>query len=343
MDSSHFDAALNHWRELPVAGQCSGLLLGNGASRAIWRDFAYDSLFERAQKVRNRPLSQTDLALFKSMGTQSFEQVLGALNTTVRVNAALAVSASGPLNRYYAIKEALIHAMRSVHIPWRLVKETTLQQINAELRRYSTIYTTNYDLLSHWAVWHAPDGFDDMLDVDQGFDASAASPAAANHRIFYLHGGLHLVKNRDGTTRRRAAAASELLDGFAINVPGDTPLFINEGPSEEKLRSIRSSDYLSRCLHELAQRQGPLCVFGHQLGENDAHIVRAVQSAKVGHVAVAIFPLSDAWICSQKAHYTQVLGEFADVTFFDATTHPLGAPGLNVPVEKQGPGWRSRA
>ncbi|MNO77479.1 hypothetical protein D3C76_685920 [compost metagenome] len=341
MELAPFDATLATWPDLQATCNCTGLLVGNGASRAVWRNFAYDSLFELAQKVRNKPLGQTDLALFKAMGTENFEQVLSALNTTVKVNAALAISSSSPLNRYYAIKEALIHAVRSVHIPWKLIQPTTLQALNDELRNYRTVYSTNYDLLNHWAILHNPQGFEDLLPDDGGFDIS--NTAHQGNRVLHLHGGLHLIKNIDGSTRKRNAAGSSLLDGFAINTPGDVPLFVSEGTAQDKLSAIRDSDYLNWCYGELARHQGALCIFGHRLGSADQHILHAIQQAGIKTLAISIYPLSEASIISQKQHFT---GLFANqgtrLEFFDSKTHPLGATALNVPVELLGPTKRKR-
>lgn len=342
MELDSLDASLATWPDLQTICNCTGLLVGNGASRAIWRNFAYDSLFERAQKVRNKPLGQTDLALFKAMGTSNFEQVLSALNTTVRVNAALAISSSSPLNRYYAIKEALIHAVRSVHIPWKLVQPSTLQALNAELRNYRTIYSTNYDLLNHWAIMDTPEGFEDLFRADSAFDIS--NTAAQGSRILYLHGGLHLIKNLDGSTRKRSAAGSSLLDGFAINTPGDVPLFVSEGSVQDKVSAIHDSDYLSWCHGELAGHEGALCILGHRLGPEDQHIVHGILQAGVKTLAISIHPLSEASIISQKQHYARLFaGQDVHLAFFDSTTHPLAAAELNVPVELLGPGKRRRS
>jgi hypothetical protein len=38
----------------------SPVLVGNGASRAVWDDFGYDSLFENARTVEEKPLSQSE-------------------------------------------------------------------------------------------------------------------------------------------------------------------------------------------------------------------------------------------------------------------------------------------
>ncbi|WP_123483103.1 DUF4917 family protein, partial [Pseudomonas protegens] len=99
---------------------------------------------ENARTVDEKPLSQSELSVFEALQTRSFEQVLGALKTTSRVNKALAVSSAAPRNRYYAIKEALINTVHAVHIPWRLVQEQSLAAINQELRRYPTVFTSNY-------------------------------------------------------------------------------------------------------------------------------------------------------------------------------------------------------
>ncbi|PWB33325.1 DUF4917 domain-containing protein [Pseudomonas sp. SDI] len=331
MSAADFDATLAPWPQLKRSHPCSGLLLGNGASRAVWRPFAYFSLFELAQRVRNKPLGLTDQALFKSLDTELFEPVLSALNTTVQVNAALAISSSAPLNRYYAIKEALIHAVRSVHIPFRLLPAANLLAINAELRSYRSVFSSNYDLLGHWAVRAAPEGFQSLFDEEGDFDV--ARTHGSGTRMLYLHGGLHLLKTQDGGTRQRAAEGSQLLNGFAINTPGDVPLFVNEGLSDDKLRAIRASDYLTWCYAELAAHHEGLCVFGQHLDQADRHLLRAIREAQPAHVAVGILPVSEAAIVSQKQHYTRLFeGAAAELLFFDASTHPLGDAALNVPA-----------
>ena len=93
------DATLEDWNALRAANDFQGLLVGNGASRAVWDDFGYDSLFENARTVEEKPLSPSELAVFDALQTRSFEQVLGALKTTSRVNKALAVSSAAPRNR----------------------------------------------------------------------------------------------------------------------------------------------------------------------------------------------------------------------------------------------------
>ncbi len=326
------DAHLPSWQALNDRHPCTALLLGNGASRAVWKPFGYFSLFEEAQRVRHKALGVSDQALFKSLGTELFEPVLSTLNTTVRANAALAINSTAPLNRYYSIKEALIHATRAVHIPWALMPSNTLATINQALRSYRNVYTSNYDLLLPWAVSQAPEGFATLFDEQGFFDVRRT--ASEGTRVVHLHGGLHLLKLPDGTTRQRSAECAELLDGFAVNIPGEVPLFVNESRSEEKLRAIRASDYLSWGLGQLAGEREGLCLFGQHLDASDQHLLEAIRQARPAHLSIAIRPLSEASIINQKQHFMQ---RFADlpgtpVHFFDAASHPLGNPALAVAV-----------
>lgn len=331
MQFTDFDAVLADWTQLQGTLSCTGLLLGNGASLAVWKNFAYDSLFELAQTTRNKPLSPTELALFKSMETENFEPVLSALKVAMRVNAALTISSSSPRNRYFAIKEALIHGIRSAHIPWRLMQPSTIAHVSKALSQYSTVYSTNYDLLAYWAVLHGAQPFDDLFDDDAEFNLHRTHSSAT--RILYLHGGMHLVKNFDGTARKLQSSESTLLGSFAINALDDVPLFVCEGSSHDKMKIIRGSDYLSFCHAQLAQHQGALCIFGHALGKQDRHILHAVLQARPKTLAISILPRSEAFIQHQKRHYSALFeGQNIELKFFDATTHPLGDPQLSVPL-----------
>ncbi|WP_260963178.1 DUF4917 family protein [Pseudomonas citri] len=336
-DFQEYDARLEDWEPLRADVPFSGLLVGNGASRAVWDDFGYDSLFENARTVEEKPLGPSELSVFDALQTRSFEQVLGALKTTSRVNKALAVSSAAPRNRYYAIKEALINTVHAMHIPWRLVQPSTLAALNQELARYRTVFTTNYDLLHHWAIEQGNDTITDLfVGQDPSFDLSQVTTDKT--RLLYLHGGLHLVRNQDGTARRLTSTEGTLLGNFAINntlkTLDDVPLFVNEGTRQDKLKTIRSSDYLSFCYGQLLEHGDNLCLFGHALGEQDGHIVDALRLAAPKVVAISIYPRSPAFIQHQKRHYAKLFqGLEMQLRFFDAKSHPLGDPKLSVPVE----------
>jgi hypothetical protein len=71
------------WMDLKDQGW-SGILVGNGASRAVWDKFGYSSLIQKAQSNEiAHPLTTNDMLVFTGLGTQNFERVLAALSTTV--------------------------------------------------------------------------------------------------------------------------------------------------------------------------------------------------------------------------------------------------------------------
>ena len=190
---------------------------------------------------------------------------------------------------------------------------------------------------NYWALQHHSVAIDDLFNGANAFFVLSES-ATDKPRLLYLHGGLHLVRNQDGTARKLTSTEGTLLGSFAINntikTLDDVPLFVTEGPSADKLKTIRSSDYLSFCYEQLLGHGDSLCIFGHALAEQDAHIVRALRLAKPKTVAISIYPRSAAFVQHQKRHYAQVFdGTGAELRFFDAKTHALGSPKLSVPVE----------
>lgn len=332
-----FDTELEDWNVLRTSAPCSGLLIGNGASMAVWHDFFYDSLFDKAKSVAEKPLSQTELSVFEALSTRNFEHVLSALKTASKVNKALAINSASPRKRYYAIKEALINSTQDVHIPWRLMQPETLACWNQELTRYATVYCSNYDLLTPWAIMQAPKGFNDLFD-NATFELGAALTKSKATRVLYLHGGLHLVKNQEGKARKINATEAVLLSNFAINhsisALDDVPLFVSESTSDDKRKSIRHSDYLSFCHEQLMAHKDSLCIFGHSLGEQDQHLIDALRQAPLKTLCISIYPRSEAFIRFQKNHYTALFAEKnLTLRFYNAKTHPLGYTKHSVPVE----------
>src|SRR5690606_2616734 len=115
---------------------------------------------------------------------------------------------------------------------------------------------------------------------DEEFDASNVEIWGKCTKVLYLHGGLHLYHLPYGATFKRSATIqANLLDLFGTPYKnGAVPLFISEGTSEDKLRSIYGSDYLSFAFAQFARYRGPTVVFGHGLGDSDAHLVNAMRA-----------------------------------------------------------------
>jgi hypothetical protein len=339
-------ADLPAWDEVRTQRDWSGLLIGNGASQAVWGRFAYQSLFEvaRSATVANA-LTAEDQTIFGRLGTTNFESVLGALRTAGIIAEALHLDRGVVAERYVNIRRALIDAVNQVHVPWKQVPASTLSAIRKVLLNHRWVFSTNYDLLVYWAVMAESSRPKDMKDyfwgsLDEVPDFFGFSPWDVDvsedvTKVIYLHGGLHLYELPHGTSAKRVATADQnLLEIFSdyAGVDPDVapiPLFVAEGDANDKLQAIGNSDYLSFAYQMLRGYGRPLVVFGHSLSDTDTHIVNALGSFRQRALAISILPGSEEQIRQQKAAYFEALPN-AVLSFFDATTHPLGSPELRI-------------
>jgi len=337
--NSSINANLDSWQKIESKFNKGGILLGNGFSCAVWDKFGYSSLYEKAcsedGEVQN-PLSSEDKQLFNSMNTRNFERILSILSSTSAVNKIFGQDYELFNNRYEHIKTALGEAVRAVHVPWNRVDKQVLTKIRKELKNYKYVYSTNYDLLIYWAVMSEGDGVgfkDYFWSPERVFDITDTEVYDDSvTRILYLHGALHLYRDPDSerTYKHTNKGFQNLLD--ILNVP----LFITEGSSSDKLRSIRSSDYLSFAYNRLLQHSDPLVIFGHSLGESDEHLIKAIRTGKTKKIAISIQSHHDIdKILQKKALYLNLCNGFShdrrpELFFFDAATHPLGLPEIKV-------------
>lgn len=328
--SHRIDGSLVTWETLKGTFANGGILIGNGASVAIWPGFEYASLYEIAcDGDLEGHLNEDEIALFRQLGTKNFELVLSALNTSQVVLDALRQSSTLVQERYSQIRTALVASVHKVHVPWLAVVESTLDEINAELRNYQSVFSTNYDLLVYWSIMRDATSFRDFFWGPR-FDLANTAIWGKCTKAYYLHGGLHLYKGMFGETIKRVAPEGlNLLDVFGTPFePNTSPLLVAEGTAREKLQSIYMSDYLSFAYSALCRHKGPLVVFGHGWGDSDAHIATAIAASHATEVAVAMLPSEDpASIVRQKARVIEKLPD-TKLHFFDGTTHPLGAGGL---------------
>jgi Domain of unknown function (DUF4917) len=328
---SHLDANLNTWEKLASSSKYTRLLIGNGASLSIWDDFSYPSLYEVAKSENPQSrLSSEDLSLFDSLGKKNFEHVLSALAITRLLKSGLGENSDSISERYSSIQNALVEAVKSKHVPWLKVIDETLISICNSFLKYKYVYSTNYDLLAYWAIMKEPEKIKDFLWSRQ-FNLANTGLWGSPTVILYLHGGLHLYRTLLGETLKRQSTNSQnLLDLFGRPMEEDAvPLFIAEGTSKDKLRSIYHSDYLTFAYTLLVHHKGPLCIFIHSLGDSDQHIIEAIKKAQIPILAFSIKADSEDEVISKKAALIHKLPGVT-IKFFDATTHPLGSPKLKI-------------
>lgn len=325
------DATLLNWADLGIEG-ADGLLIGNGASQAIWKRFRYASLYEEAKSEElDHPLSEADQAMFAAFSTTNFERVLEALLGTQKVLDALDHDYPQVRERYEGIRMGLVEAVQKVHVKWADVPEDVRKRFAGILRGYRYVYSTNYDLLIYWAIMSVDaHGFTDHF-FDEAFDLSDTEISDSDWtRIFYLHGALHLFRHGSRTFKRRRRPFENLLELFGDpHDEGAIPLFVSEGSSEEKIATINTSDYLGFAYNRFANHDGTLVVFGHSLGDHDAHLLTAMSRREGREIAIGLVPDTEERTIFQKARLMEKLPE-AELLFYDSTTHPLGAEDMRV-------------
>lgn len=333
--SSRVSGALQDWATLESRYKWSGILLGNGGSRAVWEEFKYPSLYARARTAVSNPLTADDVEVFEALATRNFEEVLESLRVSQIVCRQQRHAWGEVRRRYQSIRRALIEAVKSVHVRWADIPDATLDRIRNALRQYDFVYSTNYDLIAYWAIMSGDaKGFRDYFwGARSQFDITDTSARAGLTRVLYLHGGLHIYRLPSGTTAKRSPRHGlNLLDLVGTNFRGtDTPLFITEGNAAAKLSSIRRSAYLSFVYKSFAEHEGALIVFGQALAASDGHLLGPMRRWGRRRIAVAVLPGSRAAVVERKAQLIQRLPK-AELLFFNALTHPLGDPELRVTV-----------
>lgn len=330
------DDNLFSWEKVAKRCHWDAILLGNGASRAIWDDFGYATLYAKAQSdTIDKPLTKEDVAIFDAMKTMNFELVMATLTATTTICGVLGIDCGILSERYESIRQALIQAVQAVHLPWsEAQKKPILKAIRDELCAYRSVYTTNYDLILYWAIMAEPKG-EPFIDY---FWSGYFNPTdtdvyqeATKTKVLYIHGALHLYRINSGQIVKRTATGTEnLLDLFALPMEhGGIPLFISEGTSDDKLAAIHRSDYLAFAYKEFAAHSSPLVIFGHSLGDSDAHLLTAMRKWRRRPIAISVYPSTPEETVATKARIMRELPE-ADILFFDATTHPLGKSDLKI-------------
>lgn len=308
------------------------LLLGNGFSMNLWDGFSYKSMFDNA--VFTPP---ADL-LFSQLDTTNFEQVLECIHHAKLTEDALGTPSKKTVLLYEEVRDTLFQEVNDSHVAWNDMGITRFNGIAASILAHDKVFTTNYDLTLYWSMLQ---GADPNLWGDLFWNQGAVFDRLNADRfddrrtlVYYLHGAIHLWRNRAGVCGKWTSAQSNLLQ-VLNNYRATTekqPMFVSEGTSKRKLTSIRRSEYLTFCLTELEDDNANTVVFGQGLGREDLHVLRALNLGPQRRIAVGMYPgRSEKKVQEEKAHIVSAL-DHQRVVFFDSTTHPLGDPNLHIAI-----------
>lgn len=295
---------IKEWRELEDE-DWNSLLLGNGASIAVSKQFCYGTLYEVAEK---EGMLRDAKNIFEKLKTTDFERALLACWYAKVVNESLVGSSNIVDCAYESIRTALIGAVKKVHSPFRSISGH-LKQIHNFMSKFQTVFSLNYDLIVYWAMMEGnkeclfrfKDCFIDGIFSDNVDSIIIKYPSKArglDTLVFYPHGNLILAEDFSYNERKLMVnGGGDLLTTIGRKWKDGNlkPIFVSEGTSSEKLASIGRSRYLTIVYERLIPTKvgEGLVVYGWGMQDNDRHILDAIKLGSMNRMAVSVFRSKD--------------------------------------------------
>jgi hypothetical protein len=318
--------AIYQWSEISN-NFCDGLLLGNGASIAIHRQFGYPGLFAAAQEHNH--ITPQVAAVFAAFGVDDFELVLRRLWQAKVVNETLNIAAGRVEEAYTQVRTALIETVREVHISHDDAS-VHLVPIYTFMQNFKTVISLNYDLIVYWAAMQSRaklgSWFKDCFGkggvfADDWESKRVPYKATGATLFFYPHGNLALARDIDDEEAKISAGGQDLLSRVleVWEAGGAVPLFVCEGTSEHKVKSIKSSSYLQRVNREVLSAVGPsLVIYGWGLAEQEQHILDGLRRSHCRRIAVSVYRENEAYMRHAEDALMGIGVE--EVVFFDSAS-----------------------
>lgn len=270
----------------------AAIILGNGASISISNNFSYKNLLLKASEIDNFPVS-----IFNTLNTANFESVIYQLDIAQKINKVITPISPqiDQLNKIISdtnitIRQSLI---QSIHPEYSLLSfitasEETIKKLFSYLTQFEYIINLNYDLLIYYILLHQSqnDKFTDFFLPDSTANNKLTFNEEINWlddqaKLYYPHGNIVLGVNISGEEEKIKYHPPETLLQTILNRwSNDTnfyPLFICEGSSTEKIKSISRSYYLNYIYRNILPKlpENIIC-YGWSLSENDEHIIKQI-------------------------------------------------------------------
>lgn len=319
------------------------LLIGNGFSISYDKDiFSYNALSRFLMDSENDTLK----SVFKVFNTQNFELVMEQLDNYVAVSKVLKFPYG--CNKQLEdvakqLKDSLIEAVSAMHPEqvFEIPEENSAacaRFLNEYLQNGGNVFSTNYDLLLYWVMMrneqHPTDGFGREAE-NEGYgeyvkedDIEWSELIWGKHKkdqnVHYLHGSLPLFDTGTEIIKEEYDG-TWILDKIKQRMEkGHFPIFVTAGDAVQKMKHISHNKYLTYCYDCLCNIEGSLITFGFSFGDNDTHIIDAInRAAKYGQrrgdklLSIYVGVFSDADL----AHMQSIESKFeCKVNYFDAKT-----------------------
>ena len=309
----------------------SSILLGNGASVAINEKFKYKSLKESSDINNNTTISK----IFTLFNTEDFEFILRMLYYAYNINKTLANEDTKTTKAYEFIRKNLIDTIRDIHPSCPGDHQKDIDNIGRFLKNFKNVISLNYDLLIYWAMMKGNDDEDQaFMDFFSGGtfadDWESWSQKKTNSTfVFYPHGNLSLYRTKNNDEGKITKTADKTLLDTILNkwtTQNYIPLFVSEGTSNQKVKSIYSSNYLQTVFDSIIPRlKNNLVVYGWAFGKHDKHILKALAKSDINQIAVSVYrqnPNDDKKFCSDVSHsINNTFSKEVPVEFFDASSN----------------------
>lgn len=324
------------WNDIAEKFAGGALLIGNGGSIALSPNFSYKSLYQSGVNSGeiNPRTQETFVGLFKE--DRDFEKLLRRLWAADYINEKFDIEKSERdkvRKPYTETRRALINTIKEIH-PRQEELLNGLLAISRFCSAFSNVFTLNYDLTLAWAAELNNNSAVRVVNYNDGFSLKTKNKKLDSflyngdigHNdvgIYYLHGSLCLCQSRVIKEEKKLSPNNEgdlyfakLTDYWANNEA--QPLFVCEGRSEDKCRSIFRSHYLSAAYDKLKSNKAEsLIIYGWSISKNDQHILDAISNNNsYRRVAVSVRQNNKKY----QAHARQALTKagIEDVCFFNS-------------------------
>lgn len=275
------------------------ILLGNGASIAIDDRLSYRSLYRRVCESGN--LDDELIGMFDYFETSNFEFIMRLLLEASQVNEALAIDDDKTKIYYHQLRDTLIGTIRDIHPTYQSIEHFLLPIANF-LKGFRTVLSLNYDLIVYWAMLTGNEDFGckwfkdcyvrGEFEKDFHYLYRPLSPATGATLVFYPHGSLFLATDIYGNEEKLSRNENEFLLDTILNRWTEKdyiPLFVSEGTTTEKFHAITRSNYLNTVYDSiLSKREGSLVIYGWSMGEQDEHIINAIDNRDITEIAISV-------------------------------------------------------
>lgn len=330
---------IHQWVDIKKEFIGGTILLGNGASMAVWDGFGYKNLWTKAKDIGafSSEVIKGVGDMCKEFVTWDFEYIMRLLWRASVINRFLDICDDKTSRVYSEVRGGLIKAVRDVHPHFDNVSEY-MDAMCRFLRGFDTILSLNYDLLVYWCVIKEINLFKDnrseghvfkdcfsngVFDGDWQKFREPISGQKSCSLVFYPHGNLALSRYIDGGEKKIHRNDDDLLNSILKEWEGGdgVPLFVSEGRSQQKISSIHSSNYLSTVYWEvLGEQRSSLVIYGWGVAKQDHHLLERMKRSGVEKIAVSVHNGDQGYICKTREILRSYFGEDVELRFFNSNS-----------------------